>query len=114
MKQSISLHKKYEDGYISPSKGRTNNFEYIYRNHNDQEIQKWVNYLNSKYFSVPEHEVSEHSEKYLIIRKSGIRIDNSVKYQFEHDFIANILLDGNLLESNTVHHINECRSDNSK
>lgn len=114
LKQSISLHKKYEDGYISPSKGRKNTFEYFYKEHNDQEIQKWLDYLDSKEFIIPEHEVQEHPEDYLIVRKTGVKVDTSVIYEFEHDFVANILLEGNLLKNNTVHHIDNCRSNNDK
>jgi hypothetical protein len=35
-------------------------------------------------------------------------------YEFAHNFIANILLEGNLLKTNTVHHIDGCRSNNNK
>jgi hypothetical protein len=48
----------------------------------------------------------------LIVRKTGIKVDNSVIYEFEQDFIANILLEGKLLKTNTVHHIDKCRSNN--
>lgn len=113
-KQCDTMHKKYEDGYVSPSKGRKNIFEYLYKEHNDQEIQKWFDYLDSKEFIIPEHEVSGHPEDYLIVRKTGQKINNSVIYEFEHDFVANIFLDGKLLKTNTVHHIDKCRSNNDK
>ncbi len=34
--------------------------------------------------------------------------------QFEHDYVANQLLGGQLKKSNTVHHINSVKTDNRK
>lgn len=113
-KQAETLRNKYQNGYQSPVKGTKRIIDYVFQEHNDQEIQKWIDYLNSKEFVIPEHEVSEHPEDYLIVRKTGIKVDNSVIYEFEQDFIANILLERKLLKNNTVHHIDKCRSNNDK
>lgn len=113
-KQAETLRNKYQNGYESPVKGIKRIINHVFEEHNDQEIQKWLDYLDSKEFVIPEHEVSEHPEDYLIVRKTGQKINNSVIYEFEHDFVANILLEGKLLKTNTVHHIDKCRSNNDK
>lgn len=113
-KQCKTMRLKYENGYVSPSKGRKNIFLYLYEEHNQQEINKWIEYINSNNYIIPEHEVLGHPEDYLIVSKSSIKLDTTVQYEFEHDFVANILLGGRLLKTNTVHHIDKCRSNNDK
>lgn len=112
-KQANTTKNKYLNGYESPIKGKQRIFNYIYEEHNQKEINKWIEYINSRDYVIPEHKVLGHPEDYLIVSKSAIKLDNTVQYEFEHDYIANILLDGKLDKSNTVHHIDKCRSNNA-
>jgi len=39
-RQAETLKQKYKDGYVSPAKGKHKIINYIYKEHNDKEIQK--------------------------------------------------------------------------
>lgn len=113
-KQVETMKRKYANGFICPSKGRKKDFVYIYQEHNDQEIQKWLNYINISHVEIPNYEILEkdHPEGYKVIKTSCKKTGNTVKIIFEHELIANIYLHGNLRKENTVHHINKDRKDN--
>ena len=114
-RQRYSLKSKYENGYVNPNKGKKVNFNYIYKEHNDLEIQKWLNYIKEKNIKQPKknYELGYHFWGYPVILKrdsKGILKSTNV---FEHIYVANILLDNKLTSINTVHHINKDITDNS-
>ena len=114
-KSSASLKAKYDNGYINPQKGKHVTFEYVHKIHNDQEIQKWLDYTKSLTIIIPNYEVISHGkseDSYNIIRKNHQIINNTVKVLFEHDYIANLYLNGLLEKENTVHHIDENKKNN--
>lgn len=111
-KSASSLRIKYKNGFISPVKGRHNVFEYIYKEHNEAEIQKWLAYVKESQFIIPHYDIISHTEGYSIVSMSQRVSGKSVRYEFEHNCIANILLDGKLDAINTVHHIDSNRSNN--
>ena len=100
-----SLKKKYAEGYVSPNKGRKVSCTYVYAEHNNIEIGKWLSYLSKQDIPLPSYETTSFNNKYKIIREGQTVSGNTIKVLFEHDFLANILLRGNLLNINTVHHI---------
>lgn len=109
-KQRDTLKHKYEDGYVSKLRGRKINFDYIYSDHNNSEISKWLNYLKASNIKQPDHsyETYNHHWGYLAIKK-----DNKKTVLLEHIYIADILLDNKLKNTNAVHHINRNKLDNS-
>lgn len=111
-KSAQALRDKYKNGYVSPLKSKPRNIQYIYKEHNEAEIQKWLAYVKESQFIIPHYGIIPHTEGYSIVSGSQRVIDKSVRYEFEHDFIANILLDGKLDAINTVHHIDLNRSNN--
>lgn len=111
-KSAQSLRDKYKNGYVSPLKGKSRNIQYIYKEHNDAEIQKWLAYVKESQFIIPHHDIISHPEGYSIVSRSQHISGNSVIYEFEHNYIANILLEGKLDAINTVHHIDSNRSNN--
>lgn len=111
-RQRATLLRKYEEGYISPVKGRKICFEYIYQEHNDAEISKWLKYLSENNFIIPELDITSHNEGYQVLAKHQVKSNNTVSLTFVHDYIANILLDGKLTKTNTVHHIDSNRMNN--
>ena len=111
-KSSQALRDKYTNGYVSPLKGKSKNIDYIYKEHNDVEINKRIQYLSSHSFDIPELDIVVHNEGYQILSKHQIKDKNTVNITFVHNYIANILLNGNLTKTNTVHHIDGNRANN--
>ena len=106
-KQRKTLLDKYANGYISPKLGERVEFDYIYKEHNDSQIAMWLNYVDNNNFVFPYVETIKHENRYTILKHKYRIIDDKHKIIFEHDFIANILLNNNLHFSNTVHHIDK-------
>lgn len=107
-----ALRDKYANGYVSPLKGKSRNIQYIYKEHNDIEIAKWLNYISHNTFEIPELDTVSHNEGYQVVSKHQTRDNNTVNLTFMHNYIANILLNGNLTKTNTVHHIDGNRTNN--
>lgn len=112
-KQKDTIKKKYDSGYVNPCKGRKVQFEYVYKEHNDLQIDKWREYLKSVIITVQPYETISHPEGYKMISCSQNRLGNTIKYVFEHDYIMNLYLGGTLLNENTVHHIDKDRTNNN-
>lgn len=100
-----SLRKKYAEGYINPLKGRKREVVYLYLQHNEEEIQKWKQYVSSLNVSIPILKTDESAGYKRIIHPKNN--DLGANFWFEHDYIANILLKGKLTKENTVHHIDK-------
>lgn len=111
-KSAQALRDKYANGYVSPLKGKSRNVQYIHKEHNDVEIDKWLDYISQNNFDIPELDVISHNEGYQVISKHQIKTSNTVNLTFAHNYIANILLDGKLIKTNTVHHIDSNRANN--
>lgn len=91
---------------------KTSTFKYIYKEHNELEILKWLDYVNSLIINIPKHTTKLHTEGYKILSKYWSRNNNTIQLCFEHDFIMNLYLGGNLQEYNTVHHIDKDKQNN--
>lgn len=114
-KQAQTLKKKYENGYKRDTTWSylSKDFVYIYNEHNKKEINKWINYIGTLNINIPYYETNDNKE-YIIIKKKSLpnECDDSAFY-FEHDYIANKLLNGKLKKQNTVHHLDKNKHNNS-
>ena len=106
-KQAETLRQKYKNGYVSPVKGKHRVINYIYKEHNDKEIQKWLDYLKTIHIQIPLYDITINKDPkgYIYISNSIYKENNSVKFIFEHDYLMNLYLQGGLEKQNTVHHI---------
>ena len=99
----LSIKKQIEN------RPKTHPFEDIYSEHNSKEINKWVEYIKTLDIQIPNYEVyfqgKENTDGYKIIKKHYRKENNTVKILFEHNYIANLYLNGNLKSHNTVHHV---------
>lgn len=86
--------------------------DYVHREHNNREILKWLNYVKSLNYTYPILNTTPVKEGYCVLSKHQTKINNTVRITFVHNYIANILLDGQLKTQNCVHHINKKRDDN--
>mgnify|MGYP001766121046 CR=1 FL=1 len=111
-KQVQTVRNKYAAGYVNPNKGKRIVVEHIYADHNNAEIQKWLNYLDSIQVEIPKYETIMHNQGYKVISKMQSYINRTVCLMFEHDYLANLLLNGQLKDFNTVHHIDMNRANN--
>lgn len=114
-KASETMSAKYKSGWISPNRGKRHEINYVYGDHNDTEINKWLQYVEFKDVNIPAYDIvsfGKGDKTYNIVGKQQIKINNTIKVLFEHDFVANLYLDGNLQDSNTVHHIDRNPSNN--
>jgi len=112
-KQAITLKEKYKDGYTGPGWGyKKQDFYYVYEQANNIEIKKWLEYIKTLNIELDTYDTSIH-ENYLIIKGKYTKHNNKIKPVFEHNYIANLLLDDKLLPENTVHHIDKNKQNNS-
>lgn len=112
MKQTQSLLKLYNSGYVSPIKGRTVAFDYLYEEYNNCLISKWISYVENLNIQLPKYEVyivkgcyNKGKGCYKNISTPSKLVGYPLTVLFEHDYIANLLLGGTLQPNNTVHHI---------
>jgi len=112
-KCASSLKQRYDTDYISPLLGKKVSFEYFYKEHNNQEIDKWLSYIQGINIVLPTYETNITTEGYVIIRKFTSSCKIRANIISEHELVADTLLSGNLCKSNTVHHINKDRADNT-
>ena len=112
-KSAESLSKLYAHGYVSPLKGKARVVNHVYKDHNDAEILKWKLYISTCNVSIPFVQTESHTEGYRVLSQHQTKDGNTVKLTFEHDYVANILLQNNLTSQNTVHHIDGVRDNNT-
>lgn len=110
---SEKLKERYLQGYTNPLKGKKKEITYLYKLENDIEINKWFDFIKNFETKLEIKETITNGKHYKIIRGAQIKEGKTVKPLFEHDFIANQLLNGNLSSLNTVHHIDNNPLNNS-
>lgn len=113
-KQVNTMLQKYSNGYVSPNTGRKIVVDYVHKEHNNNEIKKWLNYIFKTNVIIPKYEIlKEHPEHYI-----PIKITEQIKYVtnkhilFEHQLIVSIYLGNVNVDSYTIHHIDRNRSNN--
>lgn len=103
-----SLINRYKNGYSSPLKGKKVSFEYYYEKENKAEIQKWLDYVKNCVVYIPRYILlKKNDSSYNVISKKSLEESLPGYLFFEHNFIANIYLKGQLNKENTVHHIDK-------
>lgn len=107
-KQCETIANKYKEGYVNPLLGKTIHIDYLYLDHNQNEINKWLNYLKSTSIEIPYYEAidygdSEHKNKYRILKQEYYKVNSSIKLIFEHTYLMSFYVE--LLPNNVVHHI---------
>ena len=108
---SVKNHKKKNKEYYDNFIPSINKIDYVYKTHNDREIQKWIDYVLSKNIIIPEHSIRQ-SQSYYVLTNSH-KHTSGTHFEFEHNYIMNIVLDKNLTKNNTVHHIDNNGLNNS-
>ena len=91
-------------------KNRTMN--YVFDSHNNDEIQKWLNYVSSISVTVPKYEIREQQGYYVLKGNSHVHTAGT-HFVFEHDYLMNLVLNDKLTAQNTVHHIDKNGLNNS-
>lgn len=112
-KSAQTLREKYKNGYVSPLTGRKIVVNYIYEDHNNSEIQKWLDYINSKEIILPEYstrKLGNEGYTYLSVKNNEL----GSKYITEHALIAALYADIDDITKHTVHHIDRDRANNEK
>ena len=106
-KQCETMKIKYESGYINPNKNKKIDFQYLYSEHNNLEILKWLEYVASLNIDIPEYTIDKDSNSF-----GYVRICQKQPFCFEQQYIANLYLNNELNKNNTVHHIDKNRQNN--
>ena len=105
-----SLKAKYASGYSSPLKGTKHIVNHIYKEHNDQEISRWYDYINTSNIVIPNYIAIPFGKKrsyYNIIQGQYTKRGNTIKPCFEHDFIAQHYINCYSNDNYVVHHIDK-------
>lgn len=109
-RQVESLKRKYAEGYINPNKGKKIIFDYIYKDHNQEELNKWLAWVKEQNITFGYLPVDHYLEGYELVK---INFDGKTKYITQQENVIRQLLKNNLPEKFTIHHINRIRTDNS-
>ena len=104
-KQVSTTLRKYANGYVSPNRGREVSFQYLYEDHNQLEIQKWLDYIEEHLEDAPAQLPQNRSniEGYVWLNRERM---------FLQEYVVSKFLDMDCSQY-TVHHLNRCRSDNA-
>ena len=106
-KQVNTLKNRYNVGHRRSDKDKKHIIEYVYQEHNNYEIKKWLEYVDSLTITIPEYQINNSKNFYPIIKGRQQKNNSTVRVLFEHDFIANLYLQNTLEDKNTVHHIDK-------
>ena len=106
-KQVNTLKNRYNSGHRRSDKDTKRIIEYVYQEHNNCEIKKWLEYVDSLSITIPEYQINNSKNFYPIIKGRQQKSNSTVRVLFEHDFIANLYLQNTLEDKNTVHHIDK-------
>ena len=109
-KQATSLKKKYQEGFISPLKGRNNVFDYLYQEHNDKEIKKWLEWLKENKTHIKYLPIHHYVEGYEFIKRED-KINKGDFYISQQENVIRQLFKETFTKC-TIHHINGVRNDN--
>lgn len=114
MKQVETMRRKIESGYVYHRAKHVVN--YIYKDHNYDEIQKWVNFVSCSHVDIPNYEVYPY-DGYQIIKDRDLTREYNTKYGtstilLEHIYLMSLLLGDNFNKGNVVHHVDENKSNN--
>ena len=113
-KQVNTMKEKYKNGYKSYGWDFTKeNFSYVYESHNNEEINKWIKYIDTLTIYKENYDTVINDSGYKRIKKSVFINNENLNLVFEHNYVANLLLNGNLKSTNTVHHIDKNKQNNS-
>lgn len=92
---------------------KTHIVDHVYEEYNQSQISKWLDYISNIDVNI-DLDINYYLSGYPTISKMWERSNNTVAIKFVHDYVANILLSGNLCQENTVHHINKDINDFDK
>lgn len=114
-KQSETLKAKYENGYVNPQKGKKNNFNYINKEHNETEIEKWLIWLNNQVSEITIQYLSVCFciEGYEFVKNVFKSETDDRMYITQQENIVRQIFGDNYKNIYVIHHINKKRNDNS-
>lgn len=111
-----SLKAAYDNGYEGAHKGTKRKYNYVWKQHNDEEIQKWINDIQNIQVDISDLQgIKVHKENYAIIthKIKDREFDTSYKFYFVHNIIMERLIGCQLPKGSTVHHIDLNRLNNA-
>jgi hypothetical protein len=111
-KQVMTMKKRYDAGYIKPTRGKAHIVISRYCEHNTQEIARWQAYVRSIKIELPQYSTIFHNEGYKIISSEQYHSGNTIALTFEHNYLAEQILGHKLDRDNVVHHIDKNRANN--
>lgn len=78
----------------------------IYKEHNDNEIQKWFHYLNiiKETLIIPKYITKIYNNRTVITECDDFSYALD-KWHFESDYLMNVVCNKTLVNTNTIHHI---------
>lgn len=113
-RQVDTMKAKYQNGYVSPNKGKHIQFDYIYSEHNQEQINKWVQFIDSLDIELPLYTIKDkYLEEYTLVKLTeNIKYATNKNYLFEHELIVSTYLGKINVNNYTIHHLDRIRSNN--
>lgn len=109
--QSLKLKQMYESGEIVSHLNNNSVDYYVYEEHNNHEILKWIEYVNSLNVVIPQHKLVNKMDGYSIVSTSSTGLNKSKP---EHIWIMEHIFGVNTLPCGwEIHHIDRNRANNS-
>lgn len=108
-------HESYSSGILKSRFPRPSDIIHLYQDDINLEIAKWHNFISSIEYTLPNFQISTRSDgyQYTCTIDGKSRNEFSTKYILVHTLILQTILNRNLDEKETVHHIDENKSNNS-
>lgn len=117
-KQTDTMIKKYASGWVSPNTGiPRSEVQYLYENHNRNEIQKWQRYIETFKLNLPDYKVY-FDGKYRVISDSNLTYEyNNTRgtstILLEHVYFMMLVLKDTFPDHGIVHHIDNDPTNNT-
>lgn len=116
-KQSETMKRLYADGLIQKPSISNSSLDNIYKEHNNAEIAKWVQYVRSNKYVFNKYELVEDGklDSYNYIKHPKKFLNEDISYLFEHEYIMSVVFNVSILEirKHTIHHLDENKRNNN-
>lgn len=113
-KQVDTMRQKLDSGWRAHYDRTT--VVHLYKHHNDQEIQKWIDYVSNLHLNLPTYKIYKDGD-YVVISDSVLTNQYNSKYGtstilHEHVYLMMQIFGEEFSNTNVVHHIDEIKSNN--
>ena len=116
-KQAQTMRQRYASGWVPPTKGKARGpINYVHKDHNDKEIEKWIEYVASIDLDIPDY-TTYMDGRYYVVSDSVLTAKYNCRRMrstilLEHVYLMMLVLGEKLTQDCVIHHVDEDPSNN--